>query len=346
MHGSNVLVLASGRNVPSTRYRILPFVNRLRKLGYRCHVAMSIPEKYGSFACIGWRASQGLKRAVRRWQACRARHRQFDAIVLERELFDDPSWDLEASFRAATQRFILDIDDAIFLRYPEKFARIAGMADVVLAGNQSLAGVARKHCSDVRILPTAIPLEEYPFRPRHTQHAPAVVGWIGTQSNVPYLGEIIAALDEVQRSVPIVLRIVTGEPGSVQKLPDCSFPVEVRRWNARTALSEIAEFDIGVMPLPDVDWTRYKCGFKLLQYMASGIPAVGSRVGVNPFILGDGEYGLLAASTSEWRDALLRLLTDVPFAYELREKARRRVEETFSVAACIPTLVDALSRSK
>ena len=333
MSARKILFLASGTNVPTTRYRIMPFVPHLEARGATCDVALSWPEKYGSFDLIGWRASKWLKRKTRHWHRLRAAWKRYDAIVIEREIFDDPTWDLERRFRDITPRLILDVDDAIFLRYPEKFAVTARLCDAVVAGNPLLAEKAREYCRNVTVIPTCIDLEAFPSRRRETAHDAPVIGWIGTPSNLPFLAEIADPLRRLANEHPFQLRIVT-DLAEAQRLGKPSLediPVEWRPWKADSAAQEIAGFDIGVMPLPDNDWTRYKCGFKLLQYMAAEVSPVGSPVGVNREILEEGVSGFLPASEEEWHGTLSRLLTDAQLRRSVGFRARERVADRYSV---------------
>ncbi|WP_437202353.1 glycosyltransferase family 4 protein [Planctomicrobium sp. SH664] len=343
MSRTRVLLLTSGRNTPTTRYRMLPYVPRLAALGIDCTVAHSLPEKYDSFRWLGWRLSQRLKRSVRQFHLRQAQRQRYDAILLEREIFDDPTWELEAAFRQCTPRFVMDIDDAIFLRYPEKFQHIAGMSDRILAGNRFLAEVCRPYCDEIRLLPTCIDLHDYPVpSPTRKIESPAVIGWIGTPSNVPYLNDIVPVLRRLRQRQPLILRIVSHSAAARKVLIPEDLPVEFVEWNARTAVAEISRFTVGLMPLHNGDWERYKCGFKLLQYLASGLPAVASPVGVNAEIVTPGENGFLAASPEDWFETIGQILQDPQLREKLGRNARRTVEELFSIDGHVSTVAAAL----
>ena len=329
-----VLFLGSGVDVPTTRYRILPFLPHLRERGARCDLALSYPEKYGSFDLIGWRASQWLKRAVRHWHRVRAAWRRYDAIVIEREIFDNPTWDLERRFREITPRLILDVDDAIFLRYPEKFAAIAGMCDTVVAGNPLLAEKAAEFCRDVVVIPTCVELDDYRLHDGTRVTGPPVIGWIGTPSNIPYLRQVAGPLRRLRERFPFRLRIVTDVEAARREAgweELSALGAEWRPWTASGAAAEIAEFDVGIMPLPDEEWARYKCGFKLLQYMASGVAPVGSPVGVNRTILEDGVSGVLPVGDEAWFAALHGLLESPERRQAMGTAARARAAECYAV---------------
>ncbi|MEZ6122684.1 MAG: hypothetical protein R3C49_05845 [Planctomycetaceae bacterium] len=119
-----ILFLSSGPRCPSARFRILPFVPKFREDGHYCVVAHSLPEKYDHFPWLGFRPSQLLKRGIRHLHAILARLQRFDVVFVDREIFDNESSDMEERFRKLCRTFVLDLDDAVFLRYPEKFERL------------------------------------------------------------------------------------------------------------------------------------------------------------------------------------------------------------------------------
>ncbi|TWT57738.1 Glycosyl transferases group 1 [Thalassoglobus neptunius] len=344
MRQPRLLFLVSGRNVPSTEYRILPFISGLRKAGFRCVVASGYPGKYDSNDFLGWRFSQKLKRLSFWSHLLRAKVFRPDIVVVERELFDNPTFDLEERFRRVGRHMVLDVDDAIFLRYPEKFAWLCRESDLVLAGNPNLVEYAQQYSSAVQLFPTVVDTKLYPLNHREPDDELPIVGWIGTDSNVAYLEQILPALCRSYERTPFRLRIVTGKESSVADLRKKSPFVEFRAWDSETATGEIARFSVGIMPLPDEEWARYKCGFKLLQYMAAGRAAIASPVGVNQEIIQHGENGFLASTETEWSNGLLRLLEDAQLRKRMGQAARKRVEEDFSVQSALPKLIDSFQK--
>jgi glycosyltransferase involved in cell wall biosynthesis len=178
--------------------------------------------------------------------------------------------------------------------------------------------------------PTAQPLHE------HRDEEALTIGWIGSATTTPYLRPIlpaVARLAERRRGTRLVL---VGADPSVQA------PwIEHRPWSLETQAADLAGFDIGVMPLPDTDWARGKCGYKLLQYFAAGVPAVASPVGVNTGLVGD-EHGSLATTTEQWLKALTGLAEDADRRREQGASARRFVEQRFAYQAWSSTLADLL----
>jgi glycosyltransferase involved in cell wall biosynthesis len=339
-----ILFLTSGTHVPSSRFRVLQFVPYLRALGHRCVVAPSRPPKYSHYRPLGWRPSQRLRRYLRRWDVLRARLRSFDLVFLERELFDDDTIDLELRFRRVCRRMVLDIDDAIFLNRPEKFARLAEMCDGVIAGNDFLAEQARKHNARVTVVPTCVALEHYPQKPatiRATERL--VIGWTGTASNLGALQLIEAPLRELAKLHQYELRVISDSDSPLAAVDLAGVEVRFVRWQERSEVRDLSAFDIGIMPLADTAWNRYKCGLKIIQYMAIGIPAVASPVGVNPRIIRDGENGYLAGSAEAWRNTLGRLLAHPQERSATGTAGRRTVEETYCVEVQVERLVTFLN---
>ncbi len=331
-----LLFLTSGPQVPSTRFRILQYLPRLRELGHTCVVAHSRPAKYTHWPWLGWRLSVRCREWLRWIDLQRARWERFDVIVLERELFDSPDSDWEAKFRKVTGRFVLDIDDGIFLKSPEKFARIAGLADVVIAGSELLAAECGRTARDVVIVPTVVDLDRYPYEPARLANSPVIIGWTGTRSNLAYLEILRSPLERLAKRHDFEWHVVTNAEG-FQEIPQfAGVTTRAILWSEDSEIEVLGRFDIGVMPLPDDPWARYKCGFKLIQYMARGGAAVASPVGVNPEIALQGRAALLASTSEEWELQLERLLVSAAERGQLRALARERVDQHFSLQAVFP----------
>ena len=157
-----ILFLTSGVQVPSSRFRVLQYVPHLERLGHRCVVAPSCPEKYTSYRWAGRTASRMLRRRNRFRDLRFAEREQFDAIVLERELFSDGTYDVEQQFRNVAPTMLLDVDDAIFLLHPQKFAAVVRMCDTVIAGNELLCQKVRPLNDRVVLIPTCVDLGSIP----------------------------------------------------------------------------------------------------------------------------------------------------------------------------------------
>ena len=338
-----ILFLISGHSTPSARFRVLAFVPHLERLGHTCHVRASFPEKYGSIPAIGWRPSQKLKRAVRMLHFLEARLKRYDVVVIERGLFHDNTFSMEQRFRRVAKSLVLDVDDAVFVHFPEKFHEIARMSDLVIAGNHLLQEYVRPINSSVVVIPTCVDLAQYTPRLRPEGSQRPVVGWIGTTSNLQYIGLIAPALRRLAARCDFELRLIAGDDRPLESMDLSGITVRFITWNGATEVDELRRFDIGLMPLfPDRPWDKYKCGLKLIQYMAVAIPGVASPVGVNTKIVQSGRNGFLAETYEQWESILFQLLNDRQRREEIGAAARETVVEHYSIQANLPLFVASL----
>jgi glycosyltransferase involved in cell wall biosynthesis len=268
-----------------------------------------------------------------------ARARHFNLVYIYREAFFVGPAIVETMLHTMHVPYIFDFDDAIYLpttsasnaqfawfKDPGKVLGIVRGASMVLAGNQHLANWAKHHNSAVEVFPTTINTEVYRVR-KEDPTRPLCVGWTGSPTTVSYLHFLDKTLINLQDRHKIKLRVI-GAPD--YKLDGAE--VEVIPWRESTEPADLAAVDIGLMPLPDDEWSRGKCGGKALQYMGLGIPVVLSPVGVNVEIARD-KAALLASSEQEWTQALELLVTNESCRREMAQRGRKRVEEEYSVAA-------------
>jgi glycosyltransferase involved in cell wall biosynthesis len=208
-------------------------------------------------------------------------------------------------------------------------------ARLVIAGSPHLAGLAREHAWRVEIVPSCVDPAAQPLR-EHAERETLTVGWIGSPTTSGYLGELLDVVGQlVREGVGLRLVVIGAEL-------DASAPwLEQRPWSLEREHEELARFDIGVMPLPDDPWTRGKCGYKLLQCYAAGVPVVASPVGVNAEILEAGG-GLPATTRDEWLDGLRRLAGDVRLRAELGAAGRTVAETRYSYDVWTPRLAELL----
>lgn len=315
MRPPSVLFLTSGFNTPSSRFRVMQYLPRLRGL-VRASVAPCRPAKdlthfdfrYGGLPLAALLGTAKL--ASRMFSIIRAPFH--DLVYIERELMVSLAPALEKMTMALAARSIFDFDDSIHLRHPDTIAAICRRATRVVAGNEFLAAFARRHTDRVSVVPTPINTDR--FTPG-TRDGKTVV-WTGSGHNLKYLAAIRA---RIRRP----LRVVSD------RRPD--FECEFIPWSPKGEVEALRTAAVGIMPLPDDDWARGKCGFKLLQYMACGLPCVASPVGVNGEIVG--ETGVV---TDDWETGIERALgmEGAP--------ARARVEERYSLNALFPRWLEAI----
>jgi glycosyltransferase involved in cell wall biosynthesis len=342
-----VLFLTSGDRVPSTRFRVLQYVPHLRAAGHRCTVAHSIPQKYEYWPRLGWRPSQWIKRAVRVWHLVRARLGGYDVIFVERELFHDDTSSMEERFRRVARAMVLDVDDGVFLDHPAKFDRIVRMCDAAIAGNRFLKERIEPFNPNVVVIPTCVDLTQYqPRADTASAGQRPVIGWMGTTGNLNYLRVMAPALRSLASRHDFDLRLVAPEETPLATIDLAGVRTSFARWDAAREVEQLHGFDVGIMPLRmDQPWDVYKCGLKLIQYMAVGTPGVASPVGVNAEILEHGVHGFLATTTDQWEESLEKLLRAPDLRRRMGAAARRRVEEAYSVQVCLPRLIETLSRA-
>lgn len=273
----------------------------------------------------------------------------YDLIWIEGEIFPWLfSW-CESLLPTFGIPYVIDFDDALFHRYDQhknsivrlllgsKIDKVMRSATLVIAGNEYIA--KRAHgagAKRVECLPTVIDLERYPYS--HTLNNKVfTIGWIGTPSTSNYLKFIKNALSSVCAGGKARLLLIG--PGYVEM---DGVPVEIRNWSENREVDDLLSIDVGIMPLLDGPWERGKCGYKLIQYMACGIPVVASPIGVNAKIVDQGINGLLANTDSEWEKALLLLREDIDLRIKMGQAARRKVESEYNLGVTGPRLLKLL----
>ena len=341
------------------RYRVHQFLPYLESAGHVCTVwPFSTQKLFRALQSKGRLAEkmlETLKCSVRR--AIRLTDiANFDLIVIHREAFPFLAPLVEKWILRRHPKVIFSFDDAIYaghedvstlnhpLLYRLKYGR--GVDEVlrdslhVIAGNRILADYARRFNPRVSIIPTVVDCAQFSPKPVQTEKGrPLVVGWVGSRSTAPYLSAIEPALLELARSNPgkVCFRVF-GCPQYKIDLPG----LESLPFRLETAVADLQSIDIGIMPMPDTEWTRGKCAFKAIQYMASGIPAVASPVGITPEIIQNNVNGLLATSVDDWFRMLNRLLNDEPLRRRLALNGRKTIEESYSLQVWEPRFASLL----
>ena len=279
------------------------------------------------------------------------------AVILQRKLL--PAWELDRLRRSA-RLLLFDLDDALFLRDSyaarglhsarrlRRFAATARACDAVVAGNAFLAAHAARWAGPnrVHVIPTCVdptlypPPQPSPARGEGERPPSPLSGggwgggasvqlvWVGSSSTLRGLEAARPTLEEIGRRVPGArLKILCD-----RFLRFDALPVVERRWSAAGEAAEIAAADVGISRVPDDDWSRGKCGLKVLQYMAAGLPVVANPVGVHAEMVRHGATGFLADTAAEWADAVGRLARDPELRRRMGAAGRRAVEERYGVA--------------
>jgi glycosyltransferase involved in cell wall biosynthesis len=327
----------------SSRLRSLQYLPHLRECGLEIDVEPLFDDDYLQRIYAGRRPSWMRVASSYADRLLRLLHVDaYDIVWVEKELFPWLPAFVDLLLARRAPKLVLDFDDAIFHRYEghrsafvrrilgRKIDALMGAADLVLVGNDYLAArAASAGARRVELLPTVVDTRRYQALVRPAER-PFTVGWIGTPRTAAYLKPIEKALHEVAAETGAHFVIVGAGTQALPGLPN----VEHCPWSEASEASDLQRVDVGLMPLPDEPFERGKCGYKLVQYMASGKSVVASPVGVNTEIVEPGLNGFLASSTEEWRESLLLLASDPGLCARQGAAGRRKAEQHYSLFTC------------
>lgn len=348
----NILLLSRYTRLgASSRLRTMQYLPALAREGLHVQVTHFFDDAYLHALYSGQSAKGSKIRYVSQRIMQMRRLPKPDLIWLEYEALPWVPWMIERSFLPRGVPIVSDYDDAVFHRYDlhrvalvrwllgRKIDRIMQRSALVFAGNEYLAHRARRAGAlHVEIVPTVVDMSQYTVRSEPTTNTSVQVGWIGTPNTWEAFGEqLYSQLNDTLATHGARFKAVGAklEPESVGEL-------DVVSWSEDTEVREIQSMDIGVMPLTDTPWARGKCGYKLIQYMACGLPVVASPVGVNREIVEHGVNGFLAETNEEWQSAIETLLADEELRHRMGAAGRKRVEEHYSLQVWGPRVAQML----
>lgn len=352
----NILVLTRySRQGASSRLRAFQFAPWLDDAGIKATFLPFFSDQYVQALQEGRREAWSVVSAYGSRVGHLLDSRRYDLVWVEKEVFPwlPAFWD--RLFLSRKVPYIMDYDDAVFHYYDlhrhptvrwllgEKHARLIRDASLVMAGNDYLADYARKSgARQVELVPTVIDLERYPdvaALPDRIRGATPCIGWIGQRSTadllVPY-GDLFAQLASSGQARFSAVGIDAPALGLPMMTP--------LAWSEETEVASIQSFDIGIMPLIDAPFERGKCGYKLIQYMACGLPVVASPVGVNSQIVEHGVNGFLAKDQEQWAHALQTLLESPELRMKMGQAGRAKVEKYYCAQKIAPRIIDLLGR--
>jgi len=333
MHMLKAVLLGYDLEQPSFRHRMRTLIGTLEAAGWQARAERFPSGRYG----------------LRTWER-RSLLREADVVVLHQIKLSA----LEASlFASVSRRRIFDVDDAIYVRKPRrlgeapddspwrkrKFAATCRWVDVVAAGNDVLAGVARASARSITILPTSIDTTVY-LPTTATSADPPTIVWIGSPENLVYLEMLRPALARLMGRYPTLkMRVICS------RFPDWpEVNIERIAWSSATEAEALAKAHIGVMPLTDDEWARGKCAFKLLQYMAAALPCVASPVGANTEAVIDGFNGFHARTADEWERHLETLIQSAELRARFGASGRAHVESRYAMHTYQARYLELLTR--
>jgi len=341
------------KTTPCQRFRFEQYLDILERVGIQCIVdsfisralyriiyrkGMYLQKTFYTFLCF-------LKRGFTILRSFR-----YDVVFIHREACPFGIVFFEYFFKLIGKKIIYDFDDAIYLPNVSSANKIAGffknqnktkkiiaLSDIVIAGNTYLKSYVSQFNRNATVIPTTIDSDEYLLVEKKTLNPrPIYIGWSGSYTTTQHLILLKEILEGILKRFKLQIKII----GAPLDFSMGDIPMVVKEWRLDNEIEELSTFDIGVMPLPDDEWGRGKCGLKALQYMALGIPAVCSPVGVNKEIIEDGVNGFLASKEKEWIDKLSFLIESKDLRSKIGEAGRRTVEERYSVKVCKDRYID------
>lgn len=265
--------------------------------------------------------------------------KKYDFVFIHREFFPmGPNWILQKLGKTEA-KIIYDFDDAIwlpnfaqsnkrfaFLKNYDQVPTLCSIANVCSVGNQFLADYALRHNPNAVINPTTIDTEGYHQGTIDYSFEKIRFGWTGTHSTMKYLSDLLPVMDRLIQKYDFKMCVISDRPPSFEREY-----VEYVPWTKNTEIDDLKRFHVGVMPLQDDQWAKGKCGFKALQYMSVGMPALVSPVGVNVEIVDEGENGFICETETQWEKAMLRFLEQPNLVEQMGKAAREKIEDNYSV---------------
>jgi len=345
----------------SRRYRVQQFIPLLEQAGHQCTVSeFSTPRLFRALHSKGQFTTKVLHTvfcSVRRLvRLCDLS--EFDLIVIHREVFPFLIPMFEKWVLKRCPNVLFSLDDATYTTHPEnaqmrhpllyRFKHGRDLSEVirqsahVIVGNNTLAGYAKQFNKEVSTFPTVVDCEKYTPAPVVAPgEQPLTIGWIGSSSTASYLLEIVSPLKQLAENYPRKVRFRFFGCEEVDfDLPHAS----VSPFRLETELDDLRSLDIGLMPMPDTAWTRGKCAFKAIQYMAMGIPTVASPVGPALDLIQHNSNGLLAQSERDWYEALELLVTDNSARQRLSARGRETILRSYSLQVWAPRLISLIDQ--
>ncbi len=326
-----ILFLVQGLDVAASRYRVLQYLPYLKEHGVQATV-----QKFPK----GFFAKLKVFKSVR----------QYDILFIQRKRF--PVLWLKL-IRKNAKKIIYDFDDSVMYRNSKyishesgtrvkMFKNMINASDHVIAGNEYLQKNTTPYTHNVTIIPSPIDISFYPQKIYTEKEDNIAIGWIGAHGSIHYLKKMRPIFETLgKRNDRLRLKIVCNT------FFDCeNIVVEKKQWTAKDEVADIQSFDIGLMPLMDDPWSHGKCGLKILQCLAVGVPVVCSPAGINREIVEDGVHGFWANTEDEWIEKLEILINDPELRKRMGMEGRKRVVEYYSLKANAPRMLKIFQQLK
>ena len=350
----SILIIADHRlnRSPSQRYRFEQYLNFFTENNFTWELSEIITKKDdaifyhpGNYLQKAWIMFKSLAIRLRDLQ----RAKNFDVVFIQREALLLGSSFFEKKFFKRS-KIVFDFDDSIwlldtspenkkfeFLKNPDKIKINIQHAHKVIAGNQFLAAYAKQFNENTIVIPTTIDTDFHIPKPEFRNDLDSartdkkiVIGWSGSISTIKHFEMTIPVLKQLQNKYPNKIEIHVIGQGNYSH-PDIN--IVSKNWSAQTEVDDLNKFDIGIMPLPNDEWVKGKCGLKGLSYMACGVATVMSAVGVNTNIIEQGKNGFVVSSDEEWVSILSQLIENAELRCTIGNNGRKTVVDNYSVQA-------------
>lgn len=323
MNNINIMAFGQGKDTPSSRFRLAHLIEHFDKNKYnfdlrQAYVSAYPPENF--FARPLWIFRELLSRCVDIKQSY-----LFDAVIFQRELIST----IPTLERFSKRPRIFDVDDAIWLHRHGKAAnKIASVVDHIVCGNSYIANYFARFGKPISIIPTAVDVDR--FVPTQETNRKKIIGWSGTSGGFRFLYEIEPVLAQLLKNNPgWKFRVISNKKPDFKIIPDCD--VDFIFWTPENEVQTIQEMEVGIMPLDNSEWSRGKCSYKMLLYMACGVPVVVSDYGMNSEVLKHDFVGFGSTSHEQWCQSLTRLMSDDKLRRSAGKNARDVVVKNYSI---------------
>lgn len=327
----SVLAFTLGATHPSSRLRIAAYADSLRLLGWQLrlhHFDSGMGEARPRSRFRGERAVHRLRRGLQTVRAMAALRKlpPHEPIIISRELPVS-----RRPFLRARNPLVLDVDDALYLgQGRERLHELCRRAQVVVCGNETIAGELAGVARRCVVIPTVVDTGKYALRTDYGLNGPLRLGWMGSSMSIEQtLMPWLKVLAEIRRQLPFHLVVVSDQlPALLRELDWVRF----LKWSPAVESAIASHLDVGIMPLQDDAFQRAKCGAKLVQYMAAGLPVIATPVGVNRELVLDGTTGFWAADSAAWGRAIIQLAGQEPLRAAMGRAGHEHVRQNYSVA--------------
>lgn len=335
---------------PSQRYRIEqwePFLKQKNiNIDYYSFSDENLRKIIYQQGQISTKIKELLKANIRRTQQI-LKAKSYDVVFLHRAAsMVGPAW-LERLLKLMNRPIIYDFDDAIFIphtsdanklfswaKFAGKTSAICRLSSAITVGNEWLAEYALQFNKNVTVIPSSVNTDVYVPIIKKTSEK-VVIGWTGSSTSQTHLEMFASLLKKAVEKYPVEIHIHSDREPNLKDIP-----FVWHKWSPENEVEIISKFDIGIMPLPEDEWSKGKCSMKALLYMSLGIPAVCSDIGANREVIKNGENGFLAGSVEEWLEKLGKLVSDEKLRLDMGQLARETIVEKYSMKVCAELFAD------